>query len=73
MNECFPYDEDVLAKIAAGDRRTQVWCRIVKKYNLSDVEISDIKLQDLIKASSNDDKNNAKVLANNVLRTYMQR
>ena len=57
INECFPYDEDVLAKIAAGDRRTQVWCRVVKKYNLLDLEISDIKLQDLMKASSNEDKN----------------
>ena len=73
INECFPYDEDVLTKIAAGDRRTQVWCRIVKKYNLLDLEISDIKLQDLMKASSNEDKNNAKALANNILRIYMKR
>ena len=73
INECFPYDEDVLTKIAAGDRRTQVWCRIVKKYNLLDLEISDIKLQDLMKASSNEDKNNAKALSNNILRIYMKR
>ncbi len=73
INKCFPYDEDVLSKIAAGDRRTQVWFRIVKKYNLLELEISDVKLQDLIKASSNEDKNNAKVLANNILKKFMQR
>lgn len=73
LNECFSYDEEVLSKIAAGDRRTQVWCNIVKKYNLLDIEISDVKLQDLMKASSKDDKNNAKILASNILKSFMQR
>lgn len=72
VTECLIFDEDVLFKIAAGDRRTIKWCEFVKKYKLNEVDIADKKLQDMMIAASKNDKNNTKVLANAIRRQNLQ-
>ena len=71
-NECLPYDEDVLLKISAGDRRTDKWCELVNYYKLREIEITEKKLQDMMSASGKFDKNNTRVLAKAIWRENLE-
>ena len=72
INECLPYDEDVLLKISAGDRRTDKWCELVNYYKLREIEITEKKLQDMMSASGKFDKNNTRVLAKAIWRENLE-
>ena len=63
INECLPYDEEVLNKIKEGDERTTHWCELVNKYDLSEMEIKDSKLQEMLNYSKKNDRNNTKAIA----------
>lgn len=66
ITECLPFDDDVLYKIAAGDRRTSKWCEFVKRYSLDHFVIADKKIQDMMTAAGKEDKITTKVLANSI-------
>lgn len=72
ITECLPFDDDVLFKIAAGDRRTNKWCELVKRYALDQFVIADKKLQSMMIAAGQEDKNNTKALANSIRNKNMQ-
>ena len=63
INECLPYDEEVLNKIKEGDERTTHWCELVNEYDLSEMEIKDSKLQEMLNYSKKNDRNNTKAIA----------
>ena len=63
INECLPYDEEVLNKIKEGDERTTHWCELVNEYDLSEMEIKDSKLQEILNYSKKNDRNNTKAIA----------
>lgn len=63
INDCLPFDEEVLIRIKAGDERTSRWCVLAKKYNLNEIEIRDRKMQEMLDFSVKDDKNNIKAIA----------
>ncbi len=63
INDCLPFDEEVLIRIKAGDERTSRWCALTTKYNLNEIEIRDSKMQEMLDFSVNDDRNNTKAIA----------
>lgn len=63
INDCLPFDEEVLYKINAGDERTTHWCELVTKYNLHELDIKDRKMREMLDYSLNNDRNNSKASA----------
>lgn len=63
VNDCLPFDEDVLRKIKEGDERTVHWCEVIAKYNLNKIEIRDRKIQEMLDFAVQNDKNNTKAIA----------
>ena len=63
INECLPFDEEVLNKIKEGDERTKHWCELVNEYDLNEMEIKDSKLQEMLNYSKKNDSNNTKAIA----------
>ncbi len=73
LNDCLPFDEEVLDKIKAGDQRTIHWCELVSKYNLNMIEIQDSKIQEMLDYSVKNDKNNTKAIAGMYLKKLVHR
>ena len=63
INGCLAFDEDVMAKISCGDRRTDRWCNFVKQNNFNEIEIRDKYIKELIVYSTENDIKNVKVVA----------
>lgn len=73
LNDCLPFDEEVLDKIKAGDQRTIHWCELVSKYTLNMIEIQDSKIQEMLDYSVKNDKNNTKAIAGMYLKKLVHR
>ena len=73
INDCLPFDEEVLGKIKEGDERTTHWCEMITKYNLNDIEIRDRKIQEMLDFSAKNDRNNTKAIAGMYLKKLVQR
>lgn len=63
LNDCLPFDEEVLEKIKAGDERTNRWCDLVNNYQLYDLELSDGKMKEMLNYTKKEDRNNVKAMA----------
>lgn len=63
INGCLAFDEDVMAKISCGDRRTKRWCDFVNQYNFTGIEIRDKDVKELIDNSIKNDVKNVRAVA----------
>lgn len=63
LNDCLPFDEEVLEKIKAGDERTNRWCDLVNNYQLDDLELKDGKMKEMLNFTRKKDRNNVKAMA----------
>lgn len=52
LEQCLPYDEDVLWKIGADDERTEYWIEIVNTYKLNEIEIVNKNIQKIVTETS---------------------
>lgn len=68
INDCLPFDEEVLSKIKEGDERTTHWCEVIIKYNLCEIDIRDGKMKEMLQFSSKNDRNNTKAIASMYLK-----
>ncbi len=71
INDCLPYDGEVLNKIKEGDERTNRWCQLIQKYDLNKLELKEQKMQDMLNFSANSDKNNTKFIAGMYLKKLL--
>lgn len=72
LNDCLPFDEEVLNKIHQGDIRTTNWFELVSKYDLNAVDIRDRKMKEMLDYSFKEDKNNTKAIAGMYLKKLAQ-
>lgn len=63
INGCLAFDEDVMAKVSCGDRRTKRWCDFVNQYNFTEIEIRDKDVKELIDNSIKNDVKNTRAVA----------
>jgi len=63
IEQCLPYDVDVLYKLQSGGDRVGRWCNIIKEFQLEKFNFSNTKVKRFIKDSSNDDINNVRATA----------
>lgn len=68
IEQCLPYDEEVLEKMQMGDERTERWCKVIKEFEIDKYEFSNTKVTEFIKYSVKGDKNNVKAVAGNYLK-----
>lgn len=71
LNNCLPFDGDVLEKIKAGDHRTLHWCELVNQYNLNEMNIQDRNMQEMMRYSAKNDRNNTKAIAGQYLKKLL--
>ena len=71
LNNCLPFDGDVLEKIKAGDHRTLHWCELVIQYNLNEMNIQDRNMQEMMRYSAKNDRNNTKAIAGQYLKKLL--
>lgn len=63
IEQCLPYDEEVLSKIYIGDERTKRWCDIMEEFEIDKYEFSSTKVKEFIQYSVKGDWKNVKVIA----------
>lgn len=63
VNEVLPGDENVIYKLAYFDKPVEQWISFIQEYNLDSLNIKNITIQRLFKASANGNKNKIKELA----------
>ena len=68
IEQCLPYDEEVLSKMQAGDERTGRWCGIIEEFEIDKFDFSSTKVKEFIKYSVKGDRRNVKVIAGNYLK-----
>ena len=68
IEQCLPYDEEVLSKMQAGDERTEHWCGIIEEFEIDKYDFSSTKVKEFIKYSVKGDRRNVKVIAGKYLK-----
>lgn len=63
IEQCLPYDEEVLSKMYAGDARTGYWCEILDEFEIGKYDFSNTKIKEFIKYSVKGDRRNVKAIA----------
>ncbi|MDR2913364.1 MAG: hypothetical protein LBV74_00765 [Tannerella sp.] len=63
LNDCLPFDEEVLEKIKAGDERTNRWFNLIDIYHLNDLELREKKIKEMLDYAIKKDRNNVKAIA----------
>lgn len=63
IEQCLPYDEEVLSKMYAGDARTGYWCEIIEEFEIDKYDFSNTKVKEFIKYSVKGDRRNVKAVA----------
>ncbi len=63
IEQCLPYDEEVLNKMQIGDERTGHWCEIMEEFEIDKYEFSNTKVKSFIRYSVKGDRKNVKAIA----------
>lgn len=67
LDHCIITSEDVLYKLTRTDKNVQQWIEVVTKYNLSDIDISNKDMRDLLSLSQEDKIKEVKSIAGKIL------
>lgn len=63
LEQCLPYDEEVLNKMQIGDERTGHWCEIMEEFEIDKYEFSNTKVNSFIGYSVKGDRKRVKAIA----------
>lgn len=68
IEQCLPYDEEVLSKMQVGDERTARWCEIMEEFEVDKYEFTNTKVKGFIRYSVEGDRKNVKAIAGTYLK-----
>ena len=68
IEQCLPYDEEVLSKMYAGDERNGRWCEIIVEFGVDKYEFTNTKVKEFINYSVKGDRRNVKAIAGTYLK-----